>query len=222
VSRESRFSGGKQRERRLFPHPYRKRKRSPRTRENGMIRHVLLRFLYSLPALWLILTMVFLLVHIVPGDPVLQMLGQDAARGRSHTIAPRRWDSISRRWCKIRAIPRGAGAQRLGQIAAFCGAGAPDRLSRFPRRWNYPWRIDCLHWIAVPAGVFSAKRRAAGRPRDLVLHSARPFSSQTCARARADSDFFRGDWMAACFGARWRQPSDPACHYVWARRWRRF
>jgi len=30
-----------------------------------MIRHVLLRFVYSLPALWLILTMVFLLVHIV-------------------------------------------------------------------------------------------------------------------------------------------------------------
>ena len=31
-----------------------------------------------LPALWLILTMVFMLIHIVPGDPVLQMLGQDA------------------------------------------------------------------------------------------------------------------------------------------------
>jgi ABC-type dipeptide/oligopeptide/nickel transport system permease component len=43
-----------------------------------MIRHVLHRLLYSLPALWLILTMVFLLIHIVPGDPVLQMLGQDA------------------------------------------------------------------------------------------------------------------------------------------------
>jgi len=43
-----------------------------------MIRHVVTRFVYTLPALWLILTMVFLLIHIVPGDPVLQMLGQDA------------------------------------------------------------------------------------------------------------------------------------------------
>src|ERR1700688_48042 len=43
-----------------------------------MIRHVLQRLLYTLPALWLILTMVFLMIHIVPGDPVLQMLGQDA------------------------------------------------------------------------------------------------------------------------------------------------
>jgi ABC-type dipeptide/oligopeptide/nickel transport system permease component len=31
-----------------------------------------------LPALWLIVTMVFLLAHIVPGDPVAQMLGEGA------------------------------------------------------------------------------------------------------------------------------------------------
>jgi ABC-type dipeptide/oligopeptide/nickel transport system permease component len=43
-----------------------------------MTRHFLLRFLFTLPALWLILTMVFLLVHIVPGDPVQQMLGEGA------------------------------------------------------------------------------------------------------------------------------------------------
>jgi ABC-type dipeptide/oligopeptide/nickel transport system permease component len=40
-----------------------------------MIRHLLLRLLFTIPAIWLILTMVFLLVHIVPGDPVQQMLG---------------------------------------------------------------------------------------------------------------------------------------------------
>src|ERR1700726_1004656 len=43
-----------------------------------MIRHFLQRLLYPFPALWLILTMVFFMIHIVPGDPVLQMLGQDA------------------------------------------------------------------------------------------------------------------------------------------------
>ena len=44
-----------------------------------MLRHFLLRFLYTLPALWLVLTLVFLLIHIVPGDPVQQMLGEGAA-----------------------------------------------------------------------------------------------------------------------------------------------
>jgi ABC-type dipeptide/oligopeptide/nickel transport system permease component len=43
-----------------------------------MIRFLALRLLLALPALWLILTMVFLLAHIVPGDPVQQMLGEGA------------------------------------------------------------------------------------------------------------------------------------------------
>jgi ABC-type dipeptide/oligopeptide/nickel transport system permease component len=43
-----------------------------------MTRYIGLRLLFALPALWLILTMVFLLAHIVPGDPVAQMLGEGA------------------------------------------------------------------------------------------------------------------------------------------------
>jgi ABC-type dipeptide/oligopeptide/nickel transport system permease component len=43
-----------------------------------MTRYISLRLLFALPALWLILTMVFLLAHIVPGDPVQQMLGEGA------------------------------------------------------------------------------------------------------------------------------------------------
>jgi peptide/nickel transport system permease protein len=40
-----------------------------------MARHLFHRFLLTLPALWLVLTLVFLMIHIVPGDPVEQMLG---------------------------------------------------------------------------------------------------------------------------------------------------
>lgn len=46
-----------------------------------MLRHLLQRILLSLPALWLVLTLVFLMIHIVPGDPVEQMLGEGAAPG---------------------------------------------------------------------------------------------------------------------------------------------
>jgi len=35
-----------------------------------------------LPALWLVLTLVFLLIHLVPGDAVEQMLGEGAAPGQ--------------------------------------------------------------------------------------------------------------------------------------------
>jgi hypothetical protein len=55
-----------------------------------MARYFLHRFLLTLPALWLVLTMVFLLIHIVPGDPVEQMLGESAAPGQAaelrHTL----------------------------------------------------------------------------------------------------------------------------------------
>ena len=47
-----------------------------------MARHLLDRFLLTLPALWLVLTLVFLLIHIVPGDPVEQMLGEGGAPGQ--------------------------------------------------------------------------------------------------------------------------------------------
>jgi ABC-type dipeptide/oligopeptide/nickel transport system permease component len=57
-----------------------------------MLRHLFKRFLLTLPALWLVLTLVFLMIHIVPGDPVEQMLGEGAAPGelvqRRHALGP--------------------------------------------------------------------------------------------------------------------------------------
>ena len=44
-----------------------------------MVRYVLKRLLYTLPVIWLVVSVVFLLIHIVPGDPIQQMLGEGAA-----------------------------------------------------------------------------------------------------------------------------------------------
>jgi ABC-type dipeptide/oligopeptide/nickel transport system permease component len=44
----------------------------------AMLRYIGQRVLYAIPALWLIVTMVFMLAHLVPGDPVAQMLGEGA------------------------------------------------------------------------------------------------------------------------------------------------
>ncbi len=44
-----------------------------------MFRLITSRALYTLPVIWLVVSVVFLLIHLVPGDPIQQMLGEGAA-----------------------------------------------------------------------------------------------------------------------------------------------
>jgi peptide/nickel transport system permease protein len=44
-----------------------------------MLKYLSIRIVYTLPVIWLVVSVVFLLIHIVPGDPVEQMLGEGAA-----------------------------------------------------------------------------------------------------------------------------------------------
>jgi ABC-type dipeptide/oligopeptide/nickel transport system permease component len=44
-------------------------------------RTMLKRLLFMLPVLWVVVSLIFLLIHLVPGDPVEQMLGEGATAG---------------------------------------------------------------------------------------------------------------------------------------------
>jgi peptide/nickel transport system permease protein len=42
------------------------------------MKHALIRLVLTLPVVWLVVSLVFLLIHLVPGDPILQILGEGA------------------------------------------------------------------------------------------------------------------------------------------------
>src|SRR5690349_14587446 len=43
-----------------------------------MFAFIVRRLAFTLPVLWVVVTLVFSLIHLVPGDPVAQMLGEGA------------------------------------------------------------------------------------------------------------------------------------------------
>src|SRR5579864_1212324 len=47
-------------------------------RSSRELRTLFQRVLYTLPVLWLVVSLVFLLIHLVPGDPIQQILGEGA------------------------------------------------------------------------------------------------------------------------------------------------
>ena len=46
---------------------------------DSMLRYISTRLLHMVPVIWLVVSVVFLLIHLVPGDPIQQMPGEGAA-----------------------------------------------------------------------------------------------------------------------------------------------
>jgi len=132
-----------------------------------MLRRLLQRILFSLPALWLIVTMVFLLAHIVPGDPVQQMLGEGA---RAEDIAHLRHalgldQPISVQYAHfLGGIFRG----NLGESFRFQQPVTQVVLSHYPATLELAFvaLLVCAA-IAIPAGLLAAQRR--GTPADYAV-----------------------------------------------------
>src|SRR5437879_12573467 len=102
-----------------------------------MLRHLLKRFLLTLPALWLVLTLVFLMIHIVPGDPVDTTCGNSDAAILGNPSSFRRrcarlsWSAIPQRFSS--PLPHWLSAPQLPFLmecfALTGGAGRPTALS---------------------------------------------------------------------------------------------
>ena len=124
-----------------------------------MLRHLFKRFLLTLPALWLVLTLVFLMIHIVPGDPVEQMLGEGAAPGAAvqlrHSLGLDQ--PLGKQYGHyLFGLARGD----LGQSFKFQAPVRQIIFERYPATLQLAFLalVVCAA-IAIPAGVLAAHRR---------------------------------------------------------------
>jgi len=135
----------------------------------NLLKKFLRRLLYTIPAIWLILTMVFLLIHIVPGDPVQQMLGDDA---RPEDIGPLRHAlgldvPIGTQYARyLKGLVRG----NWGQSFHFSRPVFAIVFERFPATFELAIAalLVCL-LIAIAAGVYSAQKRGGAGDRTTAV-----------------------------------------------------
>ena len=130
-----------------------------------MARHLLQRFLLTLPALWLVLTLVFLMIHIVPGDPVEQMLGEGAAPGEivqlRHALGLDQ-PLLTQYGHYLRQLAHGD----LGQSFKFQAPVRRIIFERYPATLSLAFlALAVCAAIAIPAGILAAYRRGHGADR---------------------------------------------------------
>jgi ABC-type dipeptide/oligopeptide/nickel transport system permease component len=124
-----------------------------------MLRYLSLRVLYTLPVIWLVVSLVFLLIHLVPGDPVVQMLGEGApaadiqATRHAYHLDETLGQQYFHYW-------KGVLHGDLGSSLRYNRSVASLILQRYP----YTLQLTLAALIvaillSVPAGVRSAQRR---------------------------------------------------------------
>jgi ABC-type dipeptide/oligopeptide/nickel transport system permease component len=124
-----------------------------------LLRSLLSRVLYTLPVLWLVVSVVFLLIHLVPGDPIQAMLGEGAAAGDLqaarhaygldlplHTQYLRYWSGVLH--------------GNLGQSIRFSDSVSHIVAARYPFTLQLTLASLLVAIVlSIPAGIRSAQRR---------------------------------------------------------------
>ena len=124
-----------------------------------MLRLLTSRLLYTLPVLWLVVSVVFLMIHLVPGDPIQAMLGEGAASA----------DLQAARHAYGLDLPIGQQYLHYWNGVLHGRLGQSIRLNEdvgrvIWERYPYTLRLTLAALIvaltlSIPAGVRSARRR---------------------------------------------------------------
>ena len=124
-----------------------------------MARYLLTRLLYTIAVLWLVVSVVFLLIHLVPGDPIQQMLGEGATAtdldklrhtyGLDLPIGQQYWHY----WKGVLHLDLGKSLRLDQSVTTIIAQHYPQTLELTVAAMM----VALL--ISIPAGVRSARRR---------------------------------------------------------------
>jgi peptide/nickel transport system permease protein len=124
-----------------------------------MFRYLSLRVLYTLPVIWLVVSLVFLLIHLVPGDPILQMLGEGApatdiqAARHAYGLDEPLGKQYLQYW-------KGVLHGDLGTSFRFNQPVSSLIATRYPYTMQLTLAaLAVAMLLSIPAGVWSAQRR---------------------------------------------------------------
>jgi ABC-type dipeptide/oligopeptide/nickel transport system permease component len=129
------------------------------------------RILLTLPVLWVVVSVVFLLIHLVPGDPIVQMLGEGAtasdisALRHSYGLDAPLSQQYTHYWHGLLRVD-------LGQSLRLHDSVTHLILQRYP--YTLALTIAALLIgiaAAVPAGIWSALHRNRWQDRTLGVLS---------------------------------------------------
>lgn len=132
---------------------------------------ILKRLLLLLPVLWVVVSLIFFLIHLVPGDPVEQMLGEGAtasdigALRHAYGLDVPLGEQYVRYW---RGVLRG----NLGRSIRLNRQVTGLVLSRYPYTLELAVPAILLAiLLAVPAGIASARHRNRWQDQSLSVVS---------------------------------------------------
>lgn len=129
------------------------------------------RVLVTLPALWLVVSVVFLLIHLVPGDPIVLMLGEGASAGdiaalrHSYGMDRPLGEQYFTYW-------RGLAGGDLGRSLRLHDTVLHLILQRYPYTLALTLAAMAIGAaVALPAGVAAARARGGWMDRGLSFGS---------------------------------------------------
>jgi peptide/nickel transport system permease protein len=131
------------------------------------MKQILTRLVLTIPVVWLVVSLVFLLIHLVPGDPILQMLGDGAtpadigALRHQYGLDRPLWAQYLHYWSGVLHGDLGSSIRLHSEVSTLIAARYPYTLAL---------TLTALALglaLALPAGIVAAVRR--GRWADQLL-----------------------------------------------------